>query len=150
MERERLTRDVTGVFLRLPTPQARLLDRAAAAVPAHKKDLISGLLARHVDPDSPEGLAKLRELTPPAAGSRRIVVEAEDSSMQRGFASFNPMPPLEVLDVRGAADLLAIEVDLVLELAEKGEIPGRKLGDEWRFARQGLLDWLSDAEPQGA
>lgn len=139
--------DLTGLFVRLPTAQARLLDRAAAAVPAHKKDLISGLLARHLDPDSPEGLEKLRALAPPSAvGSRRIVVEAEDSGLQRGYASFNPTPPPEILDARGAADLLGVDVDLVIALAEKGEIPGRKLGEEWRFARQGLLDWLSHAE----
>jgi excisionase family DNA binding protein len=147
MLRDRDEQEVTGVFVRLPTPQARLLDRAAAAVPAHKKDLISGLLARHLDPDSPEGLEKLRSLTPATAvGSRRIVVEAEDSGMQRGYASFNPLPPPEVLDARAAADLFDVDVDLVVELAEKGELPGRKLGEGWRFARQGLLDWLSHAE----
>jgi excisionase family DNA binding protein len=137
----------TGVFVRLPTAHARLLDRAAAAVPARKKDLISGLLARHVDPDSPEGLERLRTLTHPAAvGSRRIVVEAEDSGLQRGYAGFNPTPPAEVLDARGAADLLEVDLELVVSLAEKGELPGRKLGEEWRFARQGLLDWLARVE----
>jgi excisionase family DNA binding protein len=147
MERREDVHDLTGVFVRLPTTQARLLDRAAAAVPAHKKDLISGLLARHLDPDSPEGLARLRALTPPSAvGSRRIVLEAEESGLQRGYASFNPTPPPEILDPRGAAELLEVDVDLVVALAEKGELPGRKLGAEWRFARQGLLDWLSHAE----
>jgi excisionase family DNA binding protein len=139
--------DQTGVFVRLPAAHARLLDRAAAAVPARKKDLISGLLTRHVDPDSPEGLERLRELAHPATvGSRRIVLEAEDSGLQRGYAGFNPTPPAEVLDAAGAAELLEVELELVLSLAEKGEIPCRKLGEEWRFARQGLLDWLAHAE----
>jgi excisionase family DNA binding protein len=147
MTRAQDPNEQTGVFVRLPAAHARLLDRAAAAVPARKKDLISGLLAHHVDPDSPEGLEKLRALTPRSpVGARRIVVEAEDTGLQRGFAAFNPTPPLEVLDAGGAAELLSVPVDVVVELAERGEIPGRKLGEEWRFARQGLLDWLAHAE----
>jgi Helix-turn-helix domain len=139
-------RDETGIFVRLPVAHARLLDRAAAAVPARKKDLIAGLLAQHVDPDTPEGLERLRELAPRApAASRRIVIE-EERGLQRGSAGFNPFPPPEVLDADGAAELLAVEPATVIELAEKGEIPGRLIASQWRFARQGLLDWLSRSE----
>jgi hypothetical protein len=138
--------DETGLFVRLPVDHARLLDRAAAAVPARKKDLIAGLLAQHVDPDTPEGLERLRGLAPemPAA-SRRILIE-EERGLQRGSAGFNPFPPTEVLDADGAAELLAVETATVIELAEKGEIPGRLIANQWRFARQGLLDWLSRTE----
>ena len=140
-------RDETGVFVRLPTAHARLLDRAAAAVPARKKDLIAGLLARHVDPDTPAGLERLRGLASgvPAA-SRRILIE-EERGLQRGAAGFNPFPPLEVLDADGAAELLAVDTATIIELAEKGEIPGRLIANQWRFARQGLLDWLSRIDP---
>jgi hypothetical protein len=132
-----------GVFVRLPMAEARLLDRAAAAVPARKKDLIAGLVARHVDPDTPEGLESLRGLAAhPPAGSRRILIE-DERGLQRGSAGFNPFPPLEVLDADGAAELLAVETATVIELAERGEIPGRLIADQWRFARQGLLEWLS-------
>jgi hypothetical protein len=27
--------------------------------------------------------------------------------------------------------------------AERGELPGRRIGDEWRFGREALLAWLS-------
>jgi hypothetical protein len=136
------------VFVRLPNEQVRLLDRAAAAVPARKKDLISGLLARHLDPDTPEGLEELRAMaSPPPDASRRVVIEAGEREFQRGFASFNPFPPPEVLDAGGAAELLAVDAKTIVELAQKGEIPGRLIADEWRFARQGLLDWLSRIEP---
>jgi len=136
--------DQTGVFVRLPTDQVRLLDRAAAAIPARKKDLISGLLARHVDPDSPEGLEALRQLAAHSErAGRRIVIEREEPRLQPGFAAFSPASLPEVLDPAGAAELLAVDVATLLELAEKGEIPGRRVGEEWRFARQGLLEWLS-------
>ncbi len=133
----------TGVFVRLPSEHVRLLNRAAAAVPVHKKDLIAGLLARHVDPDTPEGLADLRAMAlQVGGGSRRILVE-EDRGLQRGSAGFNPYPPPEVLDADGAAELLAVDSTTIIELAENGEIPGRLVGGQWRFARQGLLDWLA-------
>jgi hypothetical protein len=147
MARDDPSRHHTGVFVRLPHAHARLLDRAAAAVPARKKDLIAGLVAEHVDPDTPEGLEKLRGLASQAsATSRRILIE-EERGLQRGSAGFNPFPPPEVLDAEGAAELLAVEAATVIELAERGEIPGRLIANQWRFARQGLLDWLSRTDP---
>jgi len=135
----------TGLFVRLPGEQARLLDRAAAAVSAHKKDLISGLLAQHVDPDTPEGIEALRAIAA-AGGSRRVVVETQDSGIQRGFGYFTPTQPADVLDAEGAAELLEVDVDTILALAEQGELPGRSIGGHWRFARQALLDWLAGTE----
>ena len=142
-KREKPAPSETGLFVRLPESQARLLDRAAAAVPARKKDLISGLLAQHLDPDTPEGLEALRAIATPLGRARRIVIEPDEPRLQPGFAAFSPAVPPEVLDPLGAADLLAIDVESLLKLAEKGEIPGRRVGDQWRFARQGLLEWLS-------
>ena len=133
----------TGLFVRLPKDQARLLDRAAAAVPARKKDLISGLLARHVDPDSLEGLEALRALATPSGRARRVIFDVDEPRLQPGFAAFSPATLPEILDPAGAAELLAVDVEVLLELAEQGEIPGRKVGEQWRFARQGLLDWLA-------
>jgi glyoxylate reductase len=34
-----------------------------------------------------------------------------------------------------------VEEDTVRALAESGELPGRRRGDEWRFARAAVLDW---------
>jgi excisionase family DNA binding protein len=33
-------------------------------------------------------------------------------------------------------------VEAVLELADAGELPGRRLRGEWRFARAAVLEWL--------
>jgi len=143
----RAKQEQTAVFVRLPVEQARRLDRAAAAVGAHKKDLIAGLLAQHVDPDTPQGIDRLRTLASHGEeGSRRILIE-EDRGLQRGSAGFNPYAPMEVLDAEGAAALLAVDLATILELAEKGEIPGRRIAGEWRFARHGLLEWLAGSEP---
>jgi hypothetical protein len=64
IKRQPTPRDDEGaaLFVRLPAKHARRLDRAAAALPAHKKDLIAGLVERYVDPETPQGLEELRVL----------------------------------------------------------------------------------------
>lgn len=135
----------TPLFVRLPAEHAARLDRAAARVQAAKKDLIAGLVDRYVDPESPEGLAALREL---AADRRRVVVELPERSRVVGHAAFRALDPPEVLTAEQAAELLAVPVDELVELAGRGELPGRRIGERWRFSRAALLDWLRGAQPQ--
>jgi excisionase family DNA binding protein len=52
---------------------------------------------------------------------------------------------VEVLDVAQAAELMAVEEAAIVELAEQGELPGRRIGGAWRFSRRALLDWLAGA-----
>ena len=54
----------------------------------------------------------------------------------------------EVLDVVGAARVLGVSKWLVLRLARKGDIPGRKIGREWRFRLTNLLRWLGQESPK--
>jgi excisionase family DNA binding protein len=57
----------------------------------------------------------------------------------------------EVLDVREAATLLGLGEDVVAEEAANGNLPGRHVGGQWRFARAHLLEWLrGDAGRGGA
>jgi excisionase family DNA binding protein len=132
--------DRSALFVRLTAEQASRLDRAAAAVPAHKKDLIGGLVERYVDPSSPAGVQALRELT--ATRPKRVTVDLGSDSLVVGHHEFRPLPASEVLDAAQAAELLAVEETAIVELAERGELPGRKLGGEWRFSRSALLSWL--------
>jgi excisionase family DNA binding protein len=48
----------------------------------------------------------------------------------------------EVLNVDQAAEFLGFSAYTVREKARSGEIPGRKVGREWRFSREQLLEWL--------
>ena len=50
------------------------------------------------------------------------------------------------MNVEQAAQFLQIEEPMVVELAEAGKLPGRKLGDAWRFSRAALVTWLSTPE----
>ena len=132
--------DRSPLFVRLTSEQAGRLDRAAAAVPAHKKDLVGGLIERYVRPETPEGVAVLRELT-----RRKVTVDLGGDDPVVGHAAFRPAPVLEVLDAAQAADLLGVDLTAILELAERGELPGRRIGDAWRFSRRALLDGLGGA-----
>jgi excisionase family DNA binding protein len=103
-----------ALFVRLPAAAADKLDRAAETLGMRKKDIVAGLVTRYVDPDN------------------------------RGSYSFRPYDsPLEVMNARQAAEFLQIEEAVVLELAEAGKLPGRKLGAAWRFSRAALVEWLS-------
>jgi len=44
--------------------------------------------------------------------------------------------------------LSPIAESVVIELAEAGRLPGRRLGDLWRFSRGALVAWLATPEKQ--
>jgi excisionase family DNA binding protein len=135
----------TGLFVRLPVEHARRLDQAANALPAHKKDLVRGLVDRYVHPDSPEGLDALRDLTL-TPSPRRVTIDLGQSADTVGRHQFHPSAPAEVLDSAQAAELLAVAEEAVVELATRREIPGRQIAGEWRFSRAALLAWLGGVD----
>lgn len=57
-------------------------------------------------------------------------------------AQITPEQP-EVLTVDQAALLLRVEPEALLELAKIEQVPGRRVGDSWRFSRAALLGWLA-------
>ena len=118
-----------ALFVRLPVAEADKLDKAAFALKTPKKDVIAALVSRHVDPN------RLDEL-------RRVVVELGGNDLTVGRADFRPLEAAEVLTLVEVADLLQVDEDAARELAEAGELPGRRIGDEWRFSRSAVLAWL--------
>jgi excisionase family DNA binding protein len=133
-----------ALYVRLPAAAADKLDRAAEALGVHKKDLVAGLLSKYVDPDTKRGLSALGALSQP----RRVTVELGDNRPTLGSYSFQPHEPPEVMNAEQVAELLQLEAKVVLELAESGKLPGRKLGKQWRFARTAVIAWLSSPEPR--
>lgn len=139
-----------ALFVRLPSTAVDKLDRAAEALGMRKKDLVAGLVSRYVDPDSRQGLTALGSLSlpklPQAPQPQQPQQDSADPGPTRGSYSFHPYDPPEVLNAAQAGQLLQIEPALVIELAEAGKLPGRKLGGAWRFSRAALIDWLSRPE----
>ena len=64
----------------------------------------------------------------------------------RGSYSFQPYDPPEVMNAEQAGQFLQIDEAVVIEMAESGKLPGRKLGAAWRFSRAALVAWLSTPE----
>ncbi len=106
------------LYVRLPAAAAMSLDRAAFELQVSKQDLVADLVHRHL--------------------------EGPDDGLTVGRASL-PTPRPEVLTAGEAAQLLQSTEAAVTELAEAGELPGRKVGGEWRFARAAVLAWLAAA-----
>jgi excisionase family DNA binding protein len=121
--------EMSALFVRIPASQAERLDRAAYALNAPKRDLIANLVARYVDPDDPSALTELQM--------------SESSELPVGRHWFRAAEVPEVLTLAQLAELLQLDEGTLRELVERGEVPGRKLGDEWRFSRQAILDWLA-------
>jgi excisionase family DNA binding protein len=110
--------DRTALYVRLPTPLAEGLDRAAFERRTSKQDLV-------------------------AEAVRRITIEGHDDTLTVGHAEIHERPAADVLTVAGAAELLCASEEDVAALADAGELPGRRVGGEWRFAREAVLRWLA-------
>ncbi len=65
-----------------------------------------------------------------------------DSDLTIGQHAFHPTTEPAVLTPPQAAELLQIDEQLVLELAASGELPARRLGEQWRFSGRALMNWL--------
>ena len=130
-----------ALFVRLPATAVGKLDRAAEALGMRKKDLVAGLVSRYVDPDTRQGLSALSALGSLATNPRAVDLAWAEPA--RGSYSFQPYDPPEVMNAEQAGAFLQIEEAAVVEMAEAGELPGRKLGAGWRFSRAALVSWLS-------
>ncbi len=60
-------------------------------------------------------------------------------------------PSDQLLTVREAGEILRLHPRTVMNMARRGQLPGCKIGKQWRFARMAVENWLSlrlgDAEP---
>jgi excisionase family DNA binding protein len=118
----------TPLYVRLPKAEAERLREAAYRLGRSKQDLIASLVATLDDSDT----------------LRRVTVETRDDQMTVGHAEFRPLAPPDVLTVAQLAEWLQVNAQAIEELADEGELPGRKLAGEWRFAREAVLDWLAN------
>ncbi len=128
-----------ALYVKLPANAVEKLHRAAEILGIKKKDLVANLVSKYVDPDTKQGLGTLNAMSQP----RRITVEMPGDEPMLGAYSFQPSDPPEVLNAQACAELLQLEREVVLEMAEAGKLPGRKLGTEWRFSRTAIIAWLA-------
>jgi excisionase family DNA binding protein len=114
--------DQSPLFVRLALDAARRLDDAAASSGLSKRQIVEDAVREHL-----------------GEGGKGLVV---------GRVALRE-PQADVLTPGEAATLLRVGEDAVLAAAESGELPGRRIGEEWRFAREALLAWLSEPRTVG-
>ena len=134
-----------ALYVRLPHPEFEKLDRAAGALATNKKTIVTSLVSRYVDPDTPAGLDALRTSLGAAPDPRRVTINLPDEGVAVGHHAFTPHLAPDVLTAAQAAELLQVSEAEVLELAEAGTLPGRRIGEQWRFSRPALIEWLAGA-----
>jgi excisionase family DNA binding protein len=134
MARKRNDPDYTALYVRIPSEEAEKLHRAADFLRTPKRELITRLVAEF-DPEDP---VWTRRVAGPMASAQ--------AEWSMGQHSFVPASELEILTPAQLAGLLQIEEETLIELAEKRELPGRKVGEEWRFSREAILAWLAEDE----
>lgn len=111
-----MPRDDVPLYVRLSADQAQKLDAAAGSTGQSKRRLVEDAVRQHLAPENGlvVGRAALREDAP------------------------------EVLTLEEAAAWLRVDVAALITTAERGEVPGQKIGQQWRFSRAALLAWLDD------
>lgn len=113
----------TPLYVRLPRTQAAALDRLARTTGRPKQHLVSELLADRL-----------------AAGARQLVIGRVETTTAADVRAD------EVLTLEEVAALLKLPPDAVRARAEAGDVPGRRFGRDWRFARLAVLAWLADGD----
>jgi excisionase family DNA binding protein len=127
----------SALYVRLPVEEAEKLDRVAFELKRPKRDVIRTLVADYL----PEIPVPGPPLPPPFT-----VPAAPRPGMGRMVYVPAPEPP-EVLTIDQVAELLETDAETIAAMAEKGELPGRRIGDQWRFRRAAVLDWLGGDAP---
>lgn len=54
--------------------------------------------------------------------------------------------PRAVLTAQQAGELLQLTAGNVRALARAGLLPGRRVGEQWRFSRRQLIDWVANPD----
>jgi len=116
----------TALYVRLPRSQVAALDRLARATGRPKQHLVSELL-----------------------GDRLTIGDRQPSVGRVEVAGGSDTRADEVLTLEEVAAFLKLSPDAVRSRAEQGELPGRRFGEEWRFARIAVLAWLADGDTHG-
>jgi excisionase family DNA binding protein len=122
--------ETAAIFARIPRAEAEKLNRLSFELKRPKQEIIAGLVAQYGEGE-------------PGGPSLEPGVAAEPWGL--GRIALRAAEPSEVLTLEQLAELLQVHVEKARELAESGEVPARRIGDEWRFSRQAVLDWLRGA-----
>lgn len=110
---------LTALYVRIPAAQANSIHRLAETRGQAKQQVVTEIF---------------EQVLGTAGAPRRTVTSGSRS------------PVADVLSLPEAAALLRVSADDVLECARTSGLPGRRIGDTWRFSRDALLGWLAEPD----
>jgi excisionase family DNA binding protein len=139
-QRKRRDADTAALFVRLPVEEAEKLDRFSFERRIPKRDVVRWLVSERLDDAD---VIWQQPLPPPPVR----IVAPRPGELAVGRADVAPTQVPDVLTAEQAAELLQTDAATVRELAEAGDLPGRRVGGEWRFLRRAVLGWLGGAGP---
>ena len=118
-----------AVYVRMPDRLAEKLDRVAERLGASKRDLLTALVDDHLDLDGDN-----------------LVLRPH---VRRTSARTGVTDVQEVLTVEEAAALLRVNAADVATSIAAGDLTARRVGEQWRLSRSGVLAWLRGDGPTG-
>jgi excisionase family DNA binding protein len=99
----------------------------------------------------PETQAKRIESLAAALGQSKqhVVIAILGSGLTGEVSDAPPSAPgnTDVLTLPQAATLLGVSTEAVEEAVRSAGLPARRIGGEWRFAKQAVLGWLATPDP---
>ncbi|MGI8713118.1 MAG: helix-turn-helix domain-containing protein [Solirubrobacteraceae bacterium] len=111
-----MTEQPTPLYVRLSADPNRRLQRAVSTSGKSKRQVVEDAVREYLTDDGlVVGRIALREELP------------------------------DVMTLPEAAAMLRLEETLLRDAAERGELPGRLIGGEWRFSHDALMKWLGVA-----
>ena len=75
-----------------------------------------------------------------ANGSKQDALEAARPNNLRHERG--PEPTREILNIEEAAELLGVSLKTFNKVLHSEDVPARKIGREWKFARRALIEWV--------
>ncbi len=79
--------------------------------------------------------------------SKQAVVTSLLNDELGGSTRSTPPPATpEILDIDETAELLRVDVTALRDRISRGDFPARRFGQDWRCARQAVLDWMAGTD----
>lgn len=116
-----------AIYVRVPAGLADRLDRVSERLGMSKRDIITRLVGDRLEVED-------------ALQPMRIWEDEKPRTAGHIVPAYQVHP--DVLSLEEAATMLRVEPDDIKEMAEAGDLPGRKVGSQWRFSRTALMNWL--------
>jgi excisionase family DNA binding protein len=76
------------------------------------------------------------------------IAQREAGRADEARARRHRIPQPDILNIDEAAELLGVSIKTFNKVLHRENMPARKIGREWKFSRQALIDWVGSGRSQ--